>query len=216
MGRFPVTTMEEAKVMVDKTINYANNQNAGAWQNTLMFMGDDGNSNLHMKDANEVADFVSALYPGYLIKKVMWDAYTRVTSSTGNTYPEVTRIIKQQQAAGALIMDYAGHASETQVSHENVLKITDFKEFRNTNLPLWVTACCDIMPFDGVTSNIGEEAVLNPNGGAVAFYGTTRTVYAMENKYINRAFMRRVLSYVDGKPITLGEAHRSSSCRRPK
>ncbi len=26
------------------------------------------------------------------------------------------------------------------------------------------------MPFDGVTSNIGEEAVLNPNGGAVAFY----------------------------------------------
>lgn len=107
-----------------------------------------------------------------------------------------------------MIMDYAGHASETQVSHENVLKITDFKEFRNTNLPLWVTACCDIMPFDGVTSNIGEEAVLNPNGGAVAFYGTTRTVYAMENKYINRAFMRRVLSYVDGKPITLGEAHR--------
>ncbi len=105
-------------------------------------------------------------------------------------------------------MDYAGHASETQVSHENVLKITDFKEFRNTNLPLWVTACCDIMPFDGVTSNIGEEAVLNPNGGAVAFYGTTRTVYAMENKYINRSFMRRVLSYVDGKPITLGEAHR--------
>ena len=208
VGRFPVTTMEEAKVMVDKTINYANNQNAGAWQNTLMFMGDDGNSNLHMKDANEVADFVSALYPGYLIKKVMWDAYTRVTSSTGNTYPEATRIIKQQQAAGALIMDYAGHASETQVSHENVLKITDFKEFRNTNLPLWVTACCDIMPFDGVTSNIGEEAVLNPNGGAVAFYGTTRTVYALENKYINRAFMRRVLSYVDGKPITLGEAHR--------
>ncbi len=106
-------------------------QNAGAWQNTLMFMGDDGNSNLHMKDANEVADFVSALYPGYLIKKVMWDAYTRVTSSTGNTYPEVTRIIKQQQAAGALIMDYAGHASETQVSHENVLKITDFESFRN-------------------------------------------------------------------------------------
>lgn len=105
-------------------------------------------------------------------------------------------------------MDYAGHASETQLSHEGVLKIADFREFRNVNLPLWVTACCDIMPFDGVTSNIGEEAVLNAGGGAVAFYGTTRTVYALENKYINRAFMRRVLSRVDGKPITLGEAHR--------
>lgn len=100
MGRFPVTTAEEAKIMVDKTINYMKNENAGAWQNTLMFMGDDGNDNLHMKDANEVADDVATLYPDYLVKKVMWDAYTRETSSTGNTYPEVTRIIKQQQKRG--------------------------------------------------------------------------------------------------------------------
>ena len=35
-------------------------------------------------------------------------------------YPEVTRIIKQQQAAGALIMDYAGHGDPTQMSHESV------------------------------------------------------------------------------------------------
>ena len=208
VGRFPVSTSDEAKIMVDKVINYATNANAGSWQNTLMFMGDDGNDNIHMKDANQVADFISDLYPGYLIKKVMWDAYTRVTSSTGNTYPEATKAIKQQQAAGALIMDYAGHASETQMSHENVLNISDFSAFRNANLPLWVTACCDIMPFDGVAANIGETAVLNENGGAIAFYGTTRTVYATQNKYINRAFMRRVLSHVDGKPITLGEAHR--------
>lgn len=208
VGRFPVTTAEEAKIMVDKTINYMKNENAGAWQNTLMFMGDDGNDNLHMKDANEVADDVATLYPDYLIKKVMWDAYTLETSSTGNTYPEVTRIIKQQQNAGALIMDYAGHGSQTQISHESVLKITDFENFRNANLPLWVTASCDIMPFDGVVSTVGESALLNANGGAVAFYGTTRTVFAQENKYINRAFMRRVLSTVNGKPITIGEAHR--------
>ena len=208
VGRFPVSTSDEAKIMVDKVVNYATNANAGSWQNTLMFMGDDGNANVHMADADEVADFTSELYPGYLVKKVMWDAYTRVTSSTGNTYPEATKIIKQQQATGALVMDYAGHASETQMSHENVLTISDFGAFRNSNLPLWVTACCDIMPFDGVASNIGETAVLNENGGAVAFYGTTRTVYADRNKYINRAFMRRVLSRVDGKPVTLGEAHR--------
>lgn len=208
VGRFPVTTAEEAKIMVDKTISYMKNENAGAWQNTLMFMGDDGNDNLHMKDANEVADDVATLYPDYLVKKVMWDAYTRETSSTGNTYPEVTRIIKQQQNAGALIMDYAGHGSQTQISHEAVLSITDFENFRNSNLPLWVTASCDIMPFDGVVSTVGETALLNANGGAVAFYGTTRTVFAQENKYINRAFMRRVLSTVNGKPITIGEAHR--------
>ena len=208
VGRFPVTTVDEAKVMVDKTINYMTNENAGAWQNTLMFMGDDGNDNLHMQDENEVADYISSLYPRYQVKKVMWDAYQRETSSTGNSYPEVTRIIKQQQQVGALIMDYAGHGSESLLSHEKVLTLEDFANFRNTNLPLWITAACDIMPFDGVGSTIGEAAILNPNGGAVAFYGTTRTVYANRNKYMNRAFLRRVLSLKDGKPVTIGEAHR--------
>ncbi len=208
VGRFPVTTSEEAKILVDKTINYANNQNAGSWENTLMFMGDDGNSNQHMAHANELADYVSALHPGYVVKKVMWDAYPRVTSSTGNTYPEATAAIKKQQAAGALVMDYAGHGMATQLSHENVLNITDFNQFKNANLPLWITASCDIMPFDGVESTIGEAALLNASGGAIAFYGTTRTVYSDPNKYINRAFLRRVLSVEDGKSLTLGDAHR--------
>lgn len=208
VGRFPVTTSEEAKVLVDKTINYMENENAGAWQNTLMFMGDDGNDNLHMRDEDEVTNYISSLYPDFLVKKVMWDAYKLESSSTGNTYPDVTKAIKQQQAKGALIMDYAGHGSATQLSHERVLMLSDFSSFTNSNLPLWITAACDIMPFDGVEDNIGEAALLNEKGGAVAFYGTTRTVYAYRNKYMNRAFLRRVLSTKDGKPLPIGEAHR--------
>lgn len=208
VGRFPVTTDSEAKIMVDKIISYKQNANAGAWENTIMFMGDDGNQNLHMRDVDKTAETIASLYPSFDIKKVMWDAYTRVSSSTGNTYPEVSQIIKQQQAQGALIMDYAGHGSEIQISHEAVLKLNDFKQFSNTNLPLWITASCDIMPFDGSTETIGEAAVLNSKGGAVAFYGTTRTVYANYNAVLNTAFLRHVLSLTDGKPTTLGEAQR--------
>lgn len=208
VGRFPVTTVAEAKIMVDKTINYSKNQNGGAWQNTIMFMGDDGNDNIHMKDVDSVANSVGRDYPNFLIKKVMWDAYTRESSATGNTYPEVGKIIRQQQANGALVMDYGGHGNATLISHESVLGLSDFSESRTSNLPLWVTAACDIMPFDGVTETIGEAAVLNEKGGAVAFYGTARTVFTSANKYINHAFMKRVLSLQDGKPIALGEAHR--------
>lgn len=208
VGRFPLTTVAEAKIMVDKTINYSKNQNGGAWQNTIMFMGDDGNDNIHMKDVDSVANSVGRDYPNFLIKKVMWDAYTRESSATGNTYPEVSKIIRQQQANGALVMDYGGHGSATLISHESVLGLSDFSESRTSNLPLWVTAACDIMPFDGVTETIGESAVLNEKGGAVAFYGTARTVFTSANKYINHAFMKRVLSLQDGKPIALGEAHR--------
>ena len=210
VGRFPVRTEAEARVLVDKTIGYVSNKNAGAWQNVLMFMGDDGNNNMHMDDANKAADDIAARYPGYQIKKVMWDAYTQEMSSTGRSYPEVSSIVKQQQRNGALIMDYAGHGRPDQISHEIVLKLTDFKGFTNKNLPLWITASCDIMPFDGIEENIGEAAMLNQAGGAVAFFGTTRTVWANYNKVINMAFLRLVLGQDGGKPMTMGEAQRQA------
>lgn len=208
VGRFPVTTESDAKTMVDKTIAYVKNENAGVWQNTIMFLGDDGNNNLHMDDVNDAANEVQANHPGFYVKKVMWDSFERVTVSNGNSYPEVTKLVKAQQKAGALIFDYAGHGAETQISHERVLNLSDFAEFSNTNLPLWITASCEIMPFDGIAPTIGETAVLNSKGGAFAFFGTTRTVYANYNKRINMAFLRYALQRVDGKPNTLGEAQR--------
>lgn len=208
LGRFPVTTIEDAKAVVDKTINYATNDNIGSWQNTVLFMGDDGNDNLHMRDVDIVAEDVINGYPGYNVRKIMWDAYQRVKSSTGARYPEVTSAIKKQQNDGALIMDYAGHGSATAISHEYVLQLSDFQEFSNKNLPLWITASCDVGPYDGVVASIGENIVTNAKGGGVAFYGTTRTVYANYNKHINDAFVKNALLVKDGKRNTLGDATR--------
>lgn len=208
VGRFPVYNETDAKAMVDKTIAYSTNTNGGAWQNTLVFMGDDGNNNLHMRDEDETAEMISALHPGFIIKKVMWDAYKRETSATGNSYPDVTRTLKQLQQQGALIMDYAGHGKATQISHENALRLNDFNNFTNANLPLWITASCDIMAFDGTEENIGEQAVRNAKGGAVAFFGTTRTVFTNYNKVINQAYLKHVLSTENGEPISIGEAQR--------
>lgn len=210
VGRMPVTTEADAKAVVDKTVNYANNTYAGSWQNTLMFMGDDGNNNEHMIAANELADMVIEQYSGYNVKKVLWDAYERESSSTGNTYPDATEAIKQQQKAGALVMNYSGHGRADQISHESVLRLVDFENFSGNNLPVWITASCDIMPFDGTSSTIGETALLNSKGGAVAFFGTSRTVYASYNKIINKNFIKNVLTVNGGMPITIGEAQRLS------
>lgn len=213
VGRFPVRDAAEAKAVVDKTISYVENKNIGPWQNTMMFMGDDGNNtatsvenSIHMVDADNAAKVAEAASSAFDVKRVMWDAYTRVSSSTGNTYPEVERIVKNQQAAGALIMDYSGHAAEQSISHESVLKLSDFDGFTNKNLPLWIAAACDVVPFDGTVKNIGENAVLNANGGAVAFFAAGKTVYQPLNAQINQAFLRHALNLVDGKRPTLGDA----------
>ena len=208
VGRYPARTVEEAKVLVDKTLGYANNTYAGAWQNVICMMGDDGNGNTHMATADKVANLIENNYPGYQVKKIYWDAYQREPSSTGYAYPDVTRLIKQQMASGALMMNYCGHGAPYTLSHEFVVKLDDFSSSTTNNLPLWITASCDIMPFDGQEENIGETVMLSPRGGGVAFFGTTRTVYASYNEQMNLTFTNYVLQ----PGYTIGEAVRQAKC----
>ena len=208
VGRFPVRTLESATILADKTIGYADNNHAGAWQNVLCFMGDDGNHNTHMQTADKVATMVETNHQGYQLKKIYWDAYTRTSSSTGYSYPDVTRLIKQQMESGALMMNYSGHGAPYAFSHELVMKLADFEAASSMKLPLWVTASCDIMPFDGQEDNIGETVMLNSQGGGVAFFGTTRTVYATYNEVMNLAFTDYVLT----PGISIGEAARRAKC----
>mgnify|MGYP006328408031 CR=1 FL=1 len=56
IGRFPVRTLEEAKIAVNKSIAYIENKTAGAWKNNISFVADDGDNNLHMSQANLLAD----------------------------------------------------------------------------------------------------------------------------------------------------------------
>ncbi len=209
IGRITARDAADAAIVVDKIDNYMNNKEAAIWQNTFCVMGDDGNQNNHMEDADSVAKSVETLCPDMLVKRIMWDAYTRVSTATGNRYPDVTRLIKQQMQQGALIMNYSGHGRADAVSHEYVLTLSDFSETTSMRLPLWLTASCDIMPFDGQEENIGETALFNKQGGAIAFFGTTRTVYQPQNRLMNLSFTRQVLSRDDkGLMMPIGEAVR--------
>lgn len=209
VGRFPVTTAQEARIMVDKTINHLGNIYAGNWKNIVMMMGDDGDENEHLEMADDVAECVMKDNPEMEVRKVMWDAYTRVSTLTSNTYPAVSELIKKQMKEGVLVMNYTGHATTYCLSHEFVLKLEDFAAFQGKGLPLWVTAACDVMPFDGQAENIGETAVLNPNGAAVAFYGTARTVYASSNLQMNRWLMHYLMATDSkGRRYRVGDAIR--------
>ena len=108
---------------------------------------------------------------------------------------------------GALIMDYTGHGAAYCLSHEQVLKTADFQKWDSPRIPVWITAACDVTPFDMNIENIGTEAIINKQGAAVAFIGTARTVYSSPNRVINRNFMSHVLDTKNnGEHYTIGEA----------
>lgn len=211
IGRFPVVTEDEARVLVDKTISYMENREAGGWKNTVVFLGDDGDDNLHMEQAERVATDFEQSNPQYDVRRIYWDAYPAERASVGNRYPDVERLIEKQMREGALVMNYTGHANPTSFSHEYVMRIEDFNKFTSPRIPLWVTAACDVVPFDMRTDNIGMSAMLNQKAAAVAFYGTTRTVYATDNLRMHRYFTHYLFdSDTQGNRYRLGDAVRLS------
>ncbi len=207
VGRLPLSTETEAKNVVDKIITYMQNLNAGAWKNTICLMADDDKTIIHMEDAENVLSNTESLFPDYHYKRIYWDAYERTQSATGNSYPDVYAEINKVMEEGALIMDYTGHGAAYTLSHEQVLTTPDFQKWTSPRIPVWITAACDVTPFDMNTENLGCEAILNKQGAAVAFIGTARTVYSSPNRIINRNFMSHVLATKNnGEHFTIGEA----------
>ena len=78
-------------------------------------------------------------------------------------------------------------------------------------LTLWVTATCDFSRFDDIDMTAGEELVLNPNGGAIAMFTTTRVVYSDGNYQINRRLVENIFDKrEDGTRYCLGDIMRFS------
>lgn len=207
VGRLPLSTVTEAKNVVNKLIGYMFNTYGGGWKNKICFMADDGNANIHMEDAKNVMNAIKQRQPDYHYQRIYWDSYQREQSATGNSYPGAYADINKTMEEGALIMNYTGHGAAYVLSHEQVLQTADFQNWTSPNLPLWITAACDVAPFDMNTTNLACEAVLNKQGAAMGFIGTGRTVYSSANRVINRNFMSHVLARKpNGENYTIGEA----------
>ena len=207
VGRLPVVTVSEASASVDKIIDYMMGRNAGAWCNKIMVLGDDGDNNTHMSDADGVAGLYESLYAATDVRKVYWDAFRMEVSASYNAYPAVRKLLLEQLDEGALIVNYSGHGSTEVLSHELVLNKADMNSLSSPRLPFWITASCDIAPFDSPLESMGMNLMLNRKGGAIGMLSTTRTVYASLNKTMNRSFSRYVLADDDsGRRYALGDA----------
>ena len=213
VGRFPVTTMSQAREMVDKVEAYVKNANAGAWKNSILMLGDDGDKNRHMNDAETVAKMLETEYPDYMVKRIYWDAFPMEKTATRNSYPAVRERLLELFNDGALMVNYSGHGAPDVISHELVINRTDMGELRSPRLPVWVTVSCDITPFDNSELSFGEAAFLNPKGGAIGLLTSTRTTYAEQNKRINYFFSKYAFARdANNRRYSLGDALRLAKC----
>jgi hypothetical protein len=196
IGRLPASDVEEAASLVDKIIGYSNPDKQGAWRNQLCFIGDDEDGNIHMRQADELANYVTEHYPAYNINKIYLDAYQQEELSTGPSYPDVNRAINDQVNRGALIINYTGHGGTQGLAHEKIITTNDIRQWSNKEtLPLFMTATCEFSRYDEYDrsedleiTSAGEVVLLNSEGGGIGLFTTTRLVYSGPNHALNERF----------------------------
>ena len=193
IGRIPTDSETEALGYVEKVKKYIESKDKGSWSNEILFVGDDGDANLHSKQANLLADTVYARHPEFAPKKLFLDSYKMVQYASGATFPEAKENIWRYLNKGVLLFNYTGHGSTNSLTGELMITKADIINMRNKNLAVWITATCDFSKFDNYERSAGMEVILNPDGGAVASLTTTRSVYSSSNLALVQAAYKYLL-----------------------
>lgn len=223
IGRLPAYDTASAGIMVRKISSYLQGSNQGSWRNILCLVADDEDSNLHMFDAEGLAEAATTAAPPLTVEKIYLDAYRQMTSVSGDSYPDASRAVDDRMAAGCLIMNYVGHGNESGLAHERVIRTGNINSWKNSRmLPLFITATCEFSRFDDVEINrasssitarnsAGEMVLLNPDGGGIALMSTTRVVYSAPNYTLNRAIYDYAFrTDAEGRSMRLGDIIRQA------
>ncbi|MGB1294153.1 MAG: type IX secretion system sortase PorU [Flavobacteriales bacterium] len=212
IGRFVINSNQQGLDMVNKIKAYKNRDNYGPWQKQISIVADDVDEQWERsalgKSANAILDNFNNEHINYSINKIFSDAYEQVNSSGGQRYPEVEKAINNAVVDGSLVVHYFGHGGEAGWATERILSVDDINGWSNMeNLTSFITTTCEFTRYDDRERvSAGEYAHLNPKGGAISLFTTTRTIYANEATRLSDQFYKVLNSKnSDGEHFTMGE-----------
>ena len=209
-SRIPVSTIVQAKEVVDKILTYYNKDAIGDWRNTITFLADDIDANGEQvieQGVESIADEIKVNKPIFNVNKIYLDSYVQENSSGGERYPEVKEAITNAIEKGTLVFDYFGHGGEDGFASERILDKSQIQNFNNPNtLPLLITVTCDFSRFDNPSrTTAGELTFWNSTGGAASMITTTREVYISVGQKFNLQLIRILLEF-ENEDLTIAES----------
>ncbi len=209
-GRFLITTINDAKNAVDKTLNYYSTDAYGDWRNKIALVADDPDlaSEFILQEAVErLADDIKINRPIFNITKIYADAFVQQTSAGGERYPDVNEAINNAIETGTLLIDYFGHGGEDGWAGERILEVPQIQDWNNKNtLPLMITVTCEFTKFDNPSRpTAGEFVFSNTKGGAVGLITTTREIFISVGQRFNEILIKKLLAF-NNEDYTIAEA----------
>ena len=208
VGRMTVKSVTEARHVVDKLVNYVSQPNYGWWKNNALIVADDGNSGVHLEQAEEMVAAMRANGGNDMIyNRVYLDAFNGVSSGAKRTFPDAVTKHYNTLRNGVVWWTYIGHSGPHAMTDNGLLRHVDLDtKFYYKHLPVLYAATCDFNQFDGSEESGGETLFLNPRGGVIAIICPPRPVYVSNNGILTTNIGRYAFSTDEsGQPRRLGD-----------
>jgi len=194
IGRLPVSSAAEARIVVEKTVGYERDPTPGEWRQRVLFVADDEQPAFETTSDDLIEGY---LPPDYQATRVYLSDFADPEESTGRIIDEINQ--------GAAIVNYVGHAALNVWAKEAVFSSADIANLRNgSKLPFVVTMTC----LDGYFHHpqadcLAEELLLAEGKGALAAFAPTSELLPAEQDALVKALFEAL--FASDAP-TLGEA----------
>jgi len=178
ISRIPVRTKEHVQTFIHKTLDYELNPPRENFMEKMLLTGvkswqvwDQKSDNHHRSEQ---------MYLRYVARN--WSGKRFGFYDTGGSFPDGDQYevsasnLSQQLNKGYAFFHFAGHGNKSTYLMENGTGFTceNALELNNKGSGLMLSTTCDVNAFDAHKMCLSESFLLNPHGGCVAFWGSSR------------------------------------------
>lgn len=213
VGRMLVSSVDQAKDMVDKVIEYYDEKSYGRWRNNYVVYSDDADNSTDATlqfGLNNLADVLTTQKPFVNVKKIHADSYVQQVAAGGERYPEAKKDFLDALELGALVFNYFGHGNEESLARERLFEKLDAQNLNNRyRYPLFITITCEFTRFDDPNRFTGGEYMYwNKKGGAIGLIATTRQIGVTTGFVMNNFLSENLYAFGSYNYPTISDALR--------
>lgn len=205
VGRIPATSATDARVFVDRLVDYVTTRSGGEWSQRVVLTADDGDSSVHLLQTEKMYDgFLSSSRGGDInYKKVYFGAYTL----SNGVYAEAVSTFRREIEDGVLLWSFVGHATIDNLTGEGLLPAGEVYKLYLRKPLIFYGATCSFGRWDGNRLSGIEALCLRESGGAIAAISAVRPVYIALNELMSTSFSKQLFQADEsGRFPTVGEA----------
>lgn len=190
VGRIPALNPQKLEQYVDKVeARFENPLTAAAYASPILTSGN-GDYALHTAHSLEVGDAMVKTNPSINPVFVNEEVYPKGDNTLQSS------LIAAALRRGSGYFTYSGHgnANFIQMWNPTMVSTTEYKY-----QPFVMFSSCDQFAFDHMAAGLIENMLFQPNGGAIAGVGASRSVYITWNQLVCRNLAKAYASAAPGE-----------------